>query len=99
MARKTQQAPDDLLSDDIQDWGKYAACKGKPQEWWFADNLLTSTGRMNTRNAKMLCEICIVRAKCLDYANTNEESFGIWGGLTPQERGYKRWGALRRTIK
>lgn len=37
--------------------------------------------------AKRLCGTCPVRTECLDYANDNDEREGIWGGMTPQERG------------
>jgi WhiB family redox-sensing transcriptional regulator len=36
--------------------------------------------------AKAVCERCPVRALCLDEAQTRGERFGIWGGLTPDER-------------
>ena len=89
---------DDVFSDDIQVWGEYAKCKGQPQEWWYVEDLGSREGRMFTRQAKALCDICLVRKNCLDYANTNEESFGVWGGLTPKERGYKRTGRTVRVL-
>lgn len=36
--------------------------------------------------AKRVCSRCPVRAACLDYAITNGEDEGIWGGTTPRER-------------
>lgn len=38
--------------------------------------------------AKSLCEECPVRVQCLATAMLNREGYGIWGGLTPAERGY-----------
>jgi hypothetical protein len=35
--------------------------------------------------AKSVCELCPVRAKCLDYAMSTRV-VGIWGGTTPEER-------------
>lgn len=40
----------------------------------------------STRPAKRLCGSCEVRQQCLDYALTNGERFGIWGGLSERER-------------
>ena len=40
----------------------------------------------STREAKRVCSVCEVRAECLDFALTNDERFGIWGGLSERER-------------
>jgi hypothetical protein len=33
-----------------------------------------------------VCARCDILQQCLDYALTNEEEFGIWGGATQYER-------------
>jgi hypothetical protein len=91
------QIPLEVLESDIRSWGQFAACKGKPSILWFADNYANSQGRVATREAKAICSMCIVRNQCLQHALDNDESFGIWGGKTPQERGYRREGRARRT--
>jgi WhiB family redox-sensing transcriptional regulator len=40
----------------------------------------------STRDAKRVCGGCAVRAECLEFALTNDERFGIWGGLSERER-------------
>jgi WhiB family transcriptional regulator, redox-sensing transcriptional regulator len=40
----------------------------------------------STREAKRVCVGCDVRAECLEFALTNDERFGIWGGLSERER-------------
>ena len=40
----------------------------------------------STREAKRVCNGCTVRAECLEFALTNDERFGIWGGLSERER-------------
>lgn len=40
----------------------------------------------STRDAKKVCGACNVRAQCLEYALSNDERFGIWGGLSERER-------------
>lgn len=82
--------PVELESNDARNWGKYASCKGKPSEWWFADKYNTREGKIFLVQAKEICGRCPVRVQCLELANENDEAFGIWGGLTPKERGYKR---------
>jgi hypothetical protein len=42
--------------------------------------------RAETAYAKRLCEGCEIRTECLDYALTNGEESGIWGGLSPADR-------------
>jgi WhiB family redox-sensing transcriptional regulator len=36
--------------------------------------------------AKRICIGCPVRQECLDYALVSNQRFGIWGGLTEEER-------------
>jgi WhiB family transcriptional regulator, redox-sensing transcriptional regulator len=40
----------------------------------------------STRDAKKICTSCEVRSQCLEYALSNDERFGIWGGLSERER-------------
>jgi WhiB family redox-sensing transcriptional regulator len=40
----------------------------------------------STRDAKKICTGCEVRGECLEYALSNDERFGIWGGLSERER-------------
>ncbi len=40
----------------------------------------------STRDAKRVCTGCDVRAECLEFALSNDERFGIWGGLSERER-------------
>jgi WhiB family redox-sensing transcriptional regulator len=36
--------------------------------------------------AKTICGMCAVRQTCLEFALTNREKHGVWGGLTERER-------------
>jgi WhiB family redox-sensing transcriptional regulator len=36
--------------------------------------------------AKAVCESCPVRAECLNHAVRAGERYGVWGGLTSDER-------------
>lgn len=40
----------------------------------------------STVEAKKVCEVCEVRSECLEYALTNNERYGIWGGTSERER-------------
>lgn len=71
------------------------ACKGHPTDWWFP---LQKTGRsaevaaikLNTLQAKSICVSCSQKKECLDYS-LEWEPWGIWGGMTEQERAEIRW--------
>jgi hypothetical protein len=39
-----------------------------------------------TQVAINICNMCEVRLDCLSWALTNDEKYGIWGGLTANER-------------
>lgn len=69
-----------------------AACRGHdPQLWFPADN-------RQTQEAKRICGHCPLRQQCADWAIRTGEPFGIWGGLTPVERGHRTssWRRSRR---
>ena len=61
---------------------------------WQADALCAQTDPESffpeqggsTRDAKKICTSCEVRSECLEYALSNDERFGIWGGLSERER-------------
>jgi WhiB family transcriptional regulator, redox-sensing transcriptional regulator len=36
--------------------------------------------------AKTICAGCGVRQECLEFALTHDQTFGIWGGTTSQDR-------------
>lgn len=39
---------------------------------------------------RLICGGCTHRKECLDYADEHGIFYGIWGGLTPEERGNGR---------
>ncbi|MFF3511568.1 WhiB family transcriptional regulator [Streptomyces sp. NPDC002573] len=64
------------------EWRDRAACAGHDTAIWF-----TSNGQSTT--AKQICGRCPVRAECLYDALKTEPSYhryGMWGGLTAQQR-------------
>jgi WhiB family redox-sensing transcriptional regulator len=38
------------------------------------------------RSAKSICARCDVRIECADYAIRAREPYGVWGGMTEEER-------------
>jgi WhiB family redox-sensing transcriptional regulator len=71
----------------IERWVWQAACQDEDGAWFFAPERESAKGRAaRTARAKFVCAQCSVRADCLEYALKVRESFGIWGGQTPEER-------------
>lgn len=61
-------------------WQDDANCLGVDPDLFFPER------GASTREAKEVCRGCIVRLDCLEYALSNGEKFGIWGGLSERER-------------
>lgn len=68
-----------LISPE-REWQGEAACVGSDRDLFFA----TSPSRV--ARAKSICSRCPVRIPCLVEAFDNDERYGIWGGLTVEER-------------
>lgn len=64
------------------DWQDSALCSKHDPELWFPETYNLGQGWL----AKKICSECPVKIQCLEYAMTNRIVFGIWGGLTPQDR-------------
>ncbi len=47
---------------------------------WFPES-----GQPNGK-AKLVCSWCDVKVECLAFALRANEQYGVWGGLSPQER-------------
>lgn len=63
-----------------QEWQDLAACREIPVEMFFPP------AEQESEVAKAVCANCTVRQPCLEFALSEAERFGIWGGLTSQER-------------
>ena len=61
-------------------WTDQAACRGTDTEIFYPAN------SDEEAEALSICATCPVRAQCLDYAIRNRETYGIWGGATPEQR-------------
>lgn len=64
----------------VATWRTEAACRNSTPELFFPH-----TGQVDlARRAKLICDKCPVKAKCLEEGLKERE--GIWGGTTPKER-------------
>lgn len=66
-------------------WRADAACRGEDPELFFP---VGSTGPAAAQvdGAKQICAQCPVREACLEFALRTGQNYGIWGGLTEDER-------------
>ena len=53
----------------------------------------------STRQAKIICRRCEVRKECLTYALAAGERYGVWGGMSEQERNKWRKQQARQEAK
>ena len=76
-----------MTAPRIPEWQNRASCRDHPEpDLWFP-----GPGRETTRRAKTICGDCPVQTECLHYALDEHITFGVWGGLTREERRiYKR---------
>jgi WhiB family redox-sensing transcriptional regulator len=69
------------------DWQLLAACRGVDGQVFFAPDAERGLRRLaRERVAKAVCRSCPVIADCAAHAIRTREPFGVWGGLTPEER-------------
>ncbi|WP_345622891.1 WhiB family transcriptional regulator [Streptomyces ziwulingensis] len=67
-------------------WQETALCAQTGADFFFPEP------GSSVRDAKRICGLCPIRPACLEYALSNDERFGVWGGMSEKER-----LALRRT--
>ena len=80
-----------MLKDGFKERGlcRYA----DPEMWW--PNGTTGPEADKIAEAKRICDMCPVKMDCLTYAVETRQFFGIWGGLTEDERKEDRRTARR----
>lgn len=89
LAYPAEGLPDDGDRGDgaPEDWRDRALCAQIEPAIFFPEK------GESVREAKRVCSTCPVRAECLDYALARDERFGIFGGLSANER--RRLGRQR----
>lgn len=73
------------------DWHQHAACRGQDPNLFFPEK----EGRRTVAKAQRFCDRCPVTQQCGDYARTNHEDFGVWGGESARHRVHVRIAALK----
>ncbi len=67
------------------EWMPLAACRGAELDLFFP---VGSSGPALNQlaAAKAICGGCLVRADCLSWAMATGQQYGVWGGLSEEER-------------
>ena len=69
-----------LSGEEEKSWQTKSNCMGVDPDLFFPER------GASTREAKEVRRGCVVREECLEYALSNGEKFGIWGGMSERER-------------
>lgn len=79
---------------DKWDWQHQGSCRELDTELFFhPEGERGSSRRRRAANAKSVCNSCPVIAQCRKHALDTREPYGIWGGMTEEER--REWIVAR----
>lgn len=88
MKRRRRSSGSDLYAElrarfglEREAWMARAACRGQGAERFFP-----ARGESVATTVREMCDVCQVRAECLDYAERTNPHSGIWGGLSAKSR-------------
>ncbi len=84
---------------DHWEWQQDAACRGTDVETFYhPDNERGTRRARHEMRAKAICATCSVTEHCLAWAMANREPYGVWGGLSPEERAERRLHLVREDL-
>ena len=84
---------------DLWDWQLRGLCRGKDSSLFFHPEGERGAARAaREQSAKEICLNCPVQKQCCEHALRVREPYGVWGGMTDEEREthYQRQKALAR---
>ena len=72
---------------DTWDWQLRGACRGEDPDTFFHPEGERGPARdARERAAKLVCASCPVLAQCAAHALTVREPYGVWGGMSEDDR-------------
>lgn len=72
---------------DLWDWQLRGLCRGKDSSLFFHPEGERGAARSSRETAaKEICMNCPVQISCADHALRVREPYGVWGGMTEEER-------------
>ena len=86
-ARTGTNKLESLTSEAASGWRTKAACLGTdPKTFFPVESTHGGKDSPTYITARKICATCPVRITCLTYAVETRQHYGVWGGLTPNER-------------
>jgi WhiB family redox-sensing transcriptional regulator len=72
----------------VAEWQVEGMCRGRYADLFFAPKAFERKEERLRREARAtaICRVCPVLEPCADHALAVDEAFGIWGGMTEQDR-------------
>jgi WhiB family transcriptional regulator, redox-sensing transcriptional regulator len=76
----------------VADWRRQAACRNADPALFFAETVpghyhrIGEPPRYDPEPALQICAACPVRDDCLEHALRVPEEYGVWGGMTEDDR-------------
>ena len=72
---------------DEWEWQYQGACKSMDTEMFFLDDRMRGSEKAKReRKAVEICNRCPVIQQCLNHALKVPEIYGVWGGMTADQR-------------
>lgn len=69
----------------MDDWRQHAACRREDPDLFFPIGT-SGPALLQTEQAKAVCRRCPVRESCLEWAMETDQTLGVWGGTSENER-------------
>ncbi len=73
------------VTGSTANWRSAASCLLADPDLFFPISPAGPSERQIAR-AKAICAGCPVRQECLEFALSHDQAYGIWGGMTPEDR-------------
>ena len=72
---------------DFWDWQLHSACRGLDSDiFYHPDGERGSARERRVSTAKAICAACPVLAQCREHALKTREPYGVWGGMSEEDR-------------
>lgn len=71
----------------LWEWQRHAACRGAGSSYFYSPQGERGRSRRDREErALAICAGCPVREPCAAFALAGHEAYGVWGGMTENER-------------
>lgn len=84
---------------DLWDWQYDGLCRATdPEEFFHPEGERGAARRRREDRAKQVCARCPVLEQCREHALATKEAYGVWGGLSEEER-ERAWAERERRLR